>query len=195
MVSKALFQSSIANKDNRPDYKSIELSTYGMILLGTPHQGSDAVDFAIQLLRIKSLYSHTNDQVLRNLRRDSPELQAQLSNFASISSRFDTKFFYEAYETKVVGGVQTRVCDLHWPARRTADNTALKIVPKFSASLPGAVGVEVIALYKDHIGMAKFASADDDDFQTICRSLNEMVEKSSAKIAERWRYHKKHEGL
>jgi hypothetical protein len=113
VVSKALFQSSIANKDNRPDYKSIELSTYGMILLGTPHQGSDAVDFAIQLLRIKSLYSHTNDKVLKNLRRDSPELQAQLSNFASISSRFDTKFFYEAYETKV-GGVQTHVCNLHW---------------------------------------------------------------------------------
>jgi hypothetical protein len=194
MVLKALFQSSIANKDNRPDHKSIELSTYGMILLGTPHQGSDAVDFAMQLLRIKSLYSQTNDQVLKDLRRDSPELRAHISNFTSISGRFDTKFFYEAYETKV-GGVQTHVCDLYWPARRAADNTAWKIVPKSSASPPGVVGVEVIALYKDHIGIAKFASADDDDFQTICRCLNEMVKKSSARIAERWRYHKKHEGL
>ena len=114
MVSKALFQSSIANKDNRPDYKFIELSTYGMILLGTPHQGSAAVDFALQLLRIKSLYSHTNDKVLKDLRRDSPELQTQLSNFALISSRFDTKFLYEAYDTKVYRGVQTRVCNLLW---------------------------------------------------------------------------------
>ena len=56
MVSKALFQSSIADEDIRPDYKSIELSTYGMILLATPHQESDAVDFTTQLLHIKSLY-------------------------------------------------------------------------------------------------------------------------------------------
>jgi len=132
---------------------------------------------------------------VNNLRRDAPELKAQLSNFTSISSRFDTKSCYEAYESSVVGGVQRRVCDLHWRARRTADNTALKIVPKSPASLPGAVDVEVITLHKDHIGMTKFASADDDDFQTICRCLDEMVKKSSAKIADQWRYHKKHEGL
>jgi hypothetical protein len=74
--------------------------------LGTPHQGAENVDMALLLLQIQSIYSQTNKTVLQHLRRDSEFLQAQLSLYASISGNFDTKFFYEAYPTRVTGGMQ-----------------------------------------------------------------------------------------
>jgi len=64
------------------------------MFLGTPHQGAESVDLALFLLRIQSIYSQTNNTVLKHLQRDSEFLQAQLSQYASISGNFDTKFFY-----------------------------------------------------------------------------------------------------
>ena len=56
------------------------------------------------------------------------------------------------------------------------------------------VNVEAIAINKDHVGIAKFASSSDEDFQTICGHLNNMVDKAAQKIAEKWRLDKRHEG-
>lgn len=42
---------------------------------------------------------HTSDIVLRILERDSELLQQQLGQYTHISKDFDTKFFYETYQT------------------------------------------------------------------------------------------------
>jgi len=68
-------------------------------------------------------------------------------------------------------------------------------VPKYSAVVPGTVNVEVIAIHKDHIGMAKFHSLQDDDFQTIYGNINLIVNDAPEKIAERWQRHEKHNGM
>jgi hypothetical protein len=103
---KALIKSSFATQSHLPDYRAIELSTYGILFLGTPHQGADGVDMASCLLRIQSIYMQTNDAILQHLRRDSEFLQSQISLYASISGNFETKFFYEVYPTQVFGGLQ-----------------------------------------------------------------------------------------
>ena len=82
------------------------LSTYGIIFLGTPRQGTDSVDLALLLLQIQSIYSQTNEVALTHLRRDSEFLQEQLFQYESISGNFDTKVFYEMYPTPIPGGMQ-----------------------------------------------------------------------------------------
>jgi hypothetical protein len=70
-----------------------------------------------------------------------------------------------------------------------------QLVPKSSAVVPGTVNVEAIAINKDHVGMAKFSSSEDEDFQIICGHLSHMASLAPQKIAEKWRLDKKHEGV
>jgi hypothetical protein len=65
--------------------------------------------------------------------------------------------------------------------------TSSQLVTKSSAVVPGMVNVEAIAINKDHVGLAKFSSSEDDDFQTVCGHLVNMVSIAPQKIAEKWR--------
>jgi hypothetical protein len=71
----------------------------------------------------------------------------------------------------------------------------LQVVPEASAAIPGAVNAEKIAIYKNHVGMVKFSSEEDEDYRTLRDHLNDMVRKAPEKVAEKWRQYKKREGL
>ena len=100
----------LATQYNKFHHKSIELSTYGINYLGTPHQGTDTTDLATLLLGIRSIYSETNDAVVQDIRLHSAALQQQLSQYSSISQNYKTKFFFETYDTWQIGGFKKRVC-------------------------------------------------------------------------------------
>jgi hypothetical protein len=70
-----------------------------------------------------------------------------------------------------------------------------QLVPRSSAIIPGTINVETIAIHKDHVGMTKFPSAEDEDFQTVCGHLYYMVSLAPQRVAEKWRLNKKHEGV
>jgi hypothetical protein len=53
----------------------------------------------------------------------------------------------------------------------------------------------VIAISKDHVGMSKFASSEDEDFQTICGYLTDMVDKAPHRITQKWILYKKSDGV
>ncbi|KAF8518534.1 hypothetical protein BU17DRAFT_48556 [Hysterangium stoloniferum] len=59
-----------------------------------------------------------------------------------------------------------------------------------SAVIEGLKG-EVISLSKNHIEMAKFEDADDDDFKTVAEHLRHMSHEAYAKVAQRWAEYKK----
>jgi hypothetical protein len=99
----------LCNENDKSHHKSVERSAYGINFLGTPHQGSEATDWATLLLGIQSIYSETNDAVLQDLRLHSPRLQQQLSQYSSISRNYKTKFFFEVYDTLLPGGFKKRV--------------------------------------------------------------------------------------
>ena len=61
------------------------------------------------LLGIQSIYSKTNDAVLKDLQSHSPALQQQLSQYTSISGNYETKFYFELYPTPLFGGLSDRV--------------------------------------------------------------------------------------
>jgi hypothetical protein len=103
MVS-ALIHSDSARPGALEHHRSIKLSTYGIIFMGTPHQGGNGVAFGNLLANIASVFVPADDRLLRHLERDSEWLQQQLGQYGPISSEFVTKFAYEEYPTPTVLG-------------------------------------------------------------------------------------------
>ncbi|KAF8507766.1 hypothetical protein BU17DRAFT_16835, partial [Hysterangium stoloniferum] len=133
--------------------KAIETSTYGVIFMGTPHQGVNLLEWAQSCSDGRSLGSLQDDPLLKTLSLYSGALQTQLSQYDPISSRFETVFFYELYGTHYVS----------------------PCVPEFSAKVPGDVNTESIGIYKTHIEMVKFPSKKDADYNNIVYQLRRMV--------------------
>jgi hypothetical protein len=80
---------------------AIKLSTYGLIFLGTPHQGGEGVTWGDRLGAIASIFAKTKKS---QLRRDSEWLQLQLNQYLSISDEFVTRFAYETLPTAIALG-------------------------------------------------------------------------------------------
>ncbi|KAF8510207.1 hypothetical protein BU17DRAFT_55602, partial [Hysterangium stoloniferum] len=147
----------------------IALSTYGILFLGTPHQGAPAIaNPANQLLKFALLSSRTNNVLLKHLISNSEWLQQQLTYYNAISANFYTKFFHETLPTVL------------------SDKSSQIIVPKPSAVIPGAVNMEAIGMSKDHNGMIKFASQSDDDFIFISATIQDMIRRAPLPIQLRW---------
>ncbi|KAF8064905.1 hypothetical protein FPV67DRAFT_1500662 [Lyophyllum atratum] len=177
ILKQALFHAYPAGPSHLSDHKAIQVSTSGIIFLGTPHQGAKGVSLGLIVLQIQSFYYSTSSGVLENLAPDSEFLETQQAHFTSISERIDVKFFYEAHATRLPGGRQ------------------IMLVPRSSAVVPGVRDAEAIAINKDHSGMSKFASSGDDDFQTVLESLRVMVKKAPQKIQREWMRYKRTEIL
>jgi len=60
--------------------------------------------------------------------------------------------------------------------------------------VPGTINVEAIAISKDHVGMAKFVSSEDDDFRTVCGCLTDMASKAPQRVAHKWILYRRSEG-
>jgi hypothetical protein len=158
----------MAHSGHLKEHKAIKTSTYGIIFMGTPHQGGEGVTWGQRLVNVASIIMHTNDNLLKVLAKDSETLQSQLAQYASISSHFVTKFAYETYPTRV------------------AKLGEMIVVPKSSAVVPGAVDAEAIAIMADHKNMTKFASENDAGFRKISGHLMLMVEEARDKVSRNW---------
>jgi hypothetical protein len=101
---QALIHSDSARPGALEHHRSIKLSTYGIIFMGTPHQGGSGVALGRLLANIASVFVPADDRLLRHLERDSEWLQQQLGQYGPISSEFVTKFAYEEYRTPTVLG-------------------------------------------------------------------------------------------
>jgi len=170
VLKDALIHANAAHREHNFHHKAVELSTHGILFLGTPHQGSDAFDVAGLILRIESVFfpRETDDAVLKDLPLFSEALQRQLSEFRSISGRYQTKFFFELLPTEFNGKSEI-------------------LVPKYSAVVPGTVDAEPIALHKNHESIAQFDNEGDEDFKTVAAHLFLMTRAAPSEIAERWR--------
>jgi hypothetical protein len=104
-----LIHSNLASKSHNKTHRALKLSTYGILFCGTPHQGGNGVPWAKLAMRIMSVYANTNTYALKQLESHSKWLNDQLEQFKSISSDFDTIFFYEGYATPLLGGASILV--------------------------------------------------------------------------------------
>lgn len=78
--------------------------------MGTPHAGGGGVSWGKLALNLASIVKNTKPEYLDVLERNSQWLEQQQVQYNSISSKFDTKFFYEIYETELPGGRKLLVC-------------------------------------------------------------------------------------
>ncbi|KAF8530241.1 hypothetical protein BU17DRAFT_60003 [Hysterangium stoloniferum] len=161
ILKSALIRANAAHEGHLLPRKWIYLSTYGIVFLGTPHQGTDIVPKLVSLCR------RPNNILLRHLTAHSELLQEQISDFNALTAHFHIKFFYETLATTLPGHTLT-------------------IVPRSSAVVPGAVNMEPIGMHKDHNGMAKFESVNDDDFISVLSAMQDMVKKAPAAVHARW---------
>ncbi|QPC63176.1 hypothetical protein HYE67_005407 [Fusarium culmorum] len=172
----ALIHSDAARQGALPEHRSIKLSTYGILFMGTPHQGGNGVQLGRILTNVASVFVPADDRLLKHLERDSEWLLQQLGQYGPISGEFVTKFAYENYKTPIALGKQI----MNLVAK------TYKVVPKASAVVPGQADVEPIAIYANHKNMVKFPSKQDVGYNTILENLQIMVKEAEAVIRARW---------
>ncbi|CAI0655160.1 unnamed protein product [Colletotrichum noveboracense] len=167
VVKSALIHADAAREGALAEHRSIKTSTYGILFMGTPHQGGNGVQLGRVLVHVASVFVSADDRLLRHLERDSEWLQQQLGQYGPISRDFVTKFAYEGYETSTPFG-------------------KIMVVPRASAVVPGQADGEAIAIHADHTNMVKFASKEDPSYVKVSEVLQIMVANAGSNIRSRW---------
>jgi hypothetical protein len=112
---QALIHSDAARRGALEEHRSIKLSTYGIMFMGTPHQGGSGVALGRLIVNVASVFVAADDRLLRHQERDSEWLQQQLGQYGPISGDFVTKFAYETYATPTALGQSMVVsCEGSW---------------------------------------------------------------------------------
>jgi len=135
VIKHALVTCDSARQGHNEEYRSIKLSTCGVVFFGTPHAGANGAEFQEVLNNIARRFVPGNSRILQLLKRDSDYLRYLTDLYSPISSHFKTVFFYEEFNTPLFGGVSTMM------------------VPRTSAVVPGATNSVAIALHKHHIDL------------------------------------------
>ncbi|KAA6414181.1 MAG: hypothetical protein FRX48_02543 [Lasallia pustulata] len=168
VVKSALIHSEAARRGALEEHRSIKLSTYGILFMGTPHQGGSGVHLGELMLKVASIFVTADDKILKHIERDSEWLQQQLGQYAPISNDFVTKFAYEMFPTRIALG------------------TAIMVVPQASAVVPGATNAEPVAIPADHLNMVKFASRQNRGYEKVSGHLQLLAEEAPEAIGARW---------
>ncbi|OJJ98454.1 hypothetical protein ASPACDRAFT_61966 [Aspergillus aculeatus ATCC 16872] len=152
VIKAALTYADRARSGHLEHHKAVKDSTYGVLYMGTPHQGADKISLLKVIVRITALYEgkHADDKLLDDLRSFSPFLEELQDTYNAISGDFETTFFYETLPTPV-----------HSLGPR------LMMVPKNSAIIPGAVNAESIRFDADHLTIVKYDSIENAKMQII----------------------------
>ena len=167
------------------------VSTYGILFMGTPHQGSEGDTWEPLVQNMASIFANINSKILKHLAKNSEWLEYQQKLFLPISNQFETVYFYETYPTPLPAGGALLVCsskDIFPRILLGYELTILlQVVPKHSACIPGAAGAATIAISSDHTNMVKFKSAEDDGFKKVSGELIIMLRKAPQMIGEKWK--------
>lgn len=108
LLKRALLYSNDVRVTNHEDYRSIFISTYAIIFLGTPHTGSSVAAWARMLQAMsdavipKKLFE-TEPVLLKTLKRDNETLQNINNHFLDIYQRFRIHMAHENHKTDIKG--------------------------------------------------------------------------------------------
>ncbi|KAE8366417.1 Alpha/Beta hydrolase protein [Aspergillus caelatus] len=150
-----------ARQRSEPHLHNILDSTCGIVFLGTPHHGSGLARWAEALSRSLGLAKTTNTNLVSVLKRDSEVLARIQDDFHTMIKARETEgplpikitCFYEEMPLHAIG----------------------LVVPQDSAILPGYIP---IGIHSDHMGMTKFASAEDPGFIAVCSELKRWTKEA-----------------
>lgn len=108
VVKRALIYSSEIRGIKTEHLRSVFVSTYGILFLGTPHHGSDIAQWGNRLEWICSVMLpkkvvDTQPQLVDALKKNNETLQVIDRQFIQIMSRFHIYFFHEGKPTNLKG--------------------------------------------------------------------------------------------
>jgi hypothetical protein len=171
VVKRALIYSSEIRGNYIEHLRSIFVSTYGILFLGTPHKGSDAAKWGSRLERIcdailPSKLVDTQPQLIDALTSHSETLQNIDRQFSQLTSRFHMFFFHEGKPTNLKGTLQY-------------------IVDEVSAS-PDIQNVERAGIQQDHSHMSKFENENAPGFSLVTEAIQRFAGEAPEKIDIRW---------
>lgn len=172
LVKRALLYSNDLKASQHEDYRSIYVSTYGMVFLGTPHSGSDIAGWGSILQGMSDAvvprsFFQSESVLLKTLKRDNETLQNINNHFLDIYQRFKILMAHENHKTDLKG-------------------TKMLIVDASSAG-PQLPGVTYYAIEATHSGMCKFESRNAPGYRTVVIAIREWVLDAADVVATRWR--------
>ncbi|KUI72438.1 Protein SERAC1 [Cytospora mali] len=170
LLKRALEYSDSVRLADHEDYRSIYVSTYGIIFLGTPHDGSELASWGSALQgmagHIPRKFFDTEPVLIETLRKDNETLDNINMNFLNIYQRFKIHMVHENQKTDLKG-------------------TKSLIVDAKSAA-PRLPGVTSYGIEADHSGMCKFESVDAPGYRQVSTAIVEWVQESPDFINIRW---------
>lgn len=170
LVKRALNLSQSLENNNADDWRSIYISTYGIMFLGTPHTGSDSAKWGLMLQRmvnalIPKKVLHSENQMVKTLQTNNEILQEINLKFLEIYPKFQICMAHEGLETDLKG-------------------TKTFIVDQTSAS-PMLPGVAYFGIEATHSGMCKFDSKNSPGYGNVAGSVKKWVDASPPVIEAR----------
>jgi hypothetical protein len=155
--------------------RSIYVSTFGILFLGTPHNGSEAAKWGLLLQKICSAvlpkkFLDTSPQLIESLKTHNENLQNINRLFNNHISRFHIYFFHETIPLDLKG-------------------TRQFIVDEESAA-PDLEGVERMGIEGDHSSMCKFEDDSSPGFEAVAEAILRYAREAPTDIASKWREEK-----
>ncbi|KAJ4292927.1 hypothetical protein N0V88_005590 [Collariella sp. IMI 366227] len=172
VAKRALLYSNDLKDPQLESLRSIYVSTYGIIFLGTPHQGAGVAGWGGIIQRMADAIVprkifETESVLLKSLKKDSETLQQISNHFLDIADGFKIHMAHENHKTDVKG-------------------SKVLIVGDTSAS-PQLPGVTYYGIEATHSGMCKFANDNAPGYRTVSTALREWVADAPTVIPHRWR--------
>jgi len=108
VTKRALLYSNDVRAHHQEDFRSIFVSTYGIIFLGTPHNGSDMAGWGRILQYMSDVviprrFFESESVLLRTLKKDNETLQSINNHFLDIYQRFRIHMAHENHTTDIRG--------------------------------------------------------------------------------------------
>ncbi|MCJ1437788.1 hypothetical protein MMC27_007175 [Xylographa pallens] len=165
LVKRALAFSSTRRAQAVEHLRSVFISTYGIVFLGTPHNGVRKE--SLLLLHQHSLFDKLGpSQSVLNLLKGSEMLQEITDQFAPLMKRFSIYNFWEEKRTNL-GDLSTYVVEE-------------------SSAAPAWDDSERCGIYATHDGMIKFADVHDHGYRVVLETLARYIATAPALIQGRW---------
>ncbi|KAL3477561.1 Alpha/Beta hydrolase protein [Aspergillus californicus] len=171
VVKRALIYSRSITNEKVEHLRSIYVSTYGILFLGTPHNGSEVAKWGILLQNICAAvlpkkFMDSSPHLIKALKTNNETLQNINSLFTDMVPRFHIYFFHETLSTDVKGSREL-------------------IVDETSAA-PYTDGAERMGIEADHSHMCKFDDENAPGYEAVAEALLRYSGDAPATIQERW---------
>ncbi|KAL8823327.1 MAG: hypothetical protein Q9191_005958 [Dirinaria sp. TL-2023a] len=172
IVKRALIHSREVSGNHTIHLRSIYISTYGILFLGTPHKGSDVSKWCSRLedicgATLPSSSINTQQYPISVLKANNETLQNIDRQFAQLSDRYHIFYFHEGKPTNIDGSWQY-------------------IVDEESAS-PNTADVERATIQQPHAHMCQFESKSAPGFDLVAEAIGRYAVEALELISSRWK--------